>query len=81
MKIVNIRTLITLGDVSDIVTDLQDFKLRRRGRIKGRKYPRNRLNEMLRLNMGQANLHVAKGEFKQAADICMEIIREGNAYK
>ena len=29
--------------------------------------------------MGQANLLVAKGDFKQAADICMEIVTEGNA--
>jgi len=38
----------------------------------------NKLPELLRLQMGQANLLVAKRDFKQAADICMEIVREGN---
>lgn len=53
--------------------DFQDFQLRKRA-----PFSRNRLPELLKMQMGQANLLVAKGDFKQAADICMEIVREGN---
>ena len=53
--------------------DFQDFQLRKRT-----PFSRNRLPELLKMQMGQANLLVAKGDFKQAADICMEIVREGN---
>ena len=54
--------------------DFQVFQLRKRI-----PFSRNRLPELLRMQMGQANLLVAKGDFKQAADICMEIVTEGNA--
>ena len=57
--------------------DFQDFQLRKRGVKKGATLIRRKLPELLRLQMGQANLLVAKGDFKQAADICMEIVREG----
>lgn len=57
--------------------DFQNFQLRKRGNRKGGKLKRNKLPELSRLQMGQANLLVAKRDFKQAADICMEIIKEG----
>lgn len=56
--------------------DFQNFQFRKRQR-KGQSIVRNKLPELLRLQMGQANLLVAKGDFKKAADICMEIVREG----
>ena len=67
----------SLGEnVPDIMKDFQDFQLRKRD---SKRTPANlnKLPELLRLQMGQANLLVAKQDFKQAADICMEIVREG----
>lgn len=66
-----------LGEnVPDIMKDFQNFQLRKRD---SKRTPANlnKLPELLRLQMGQANLLVAKQDFKQAADICMEIVREG----
>ena len=68
-----------LGEnVPDIMKDFQDFQLRKRD---SKRTPANlnKLPELLRLQMGQANLLVAKQDFKQAADICMEIVREGRS--
>ncbi|XP_066910482.1 general transcription factor 3C polypeptide 3-like [Clytia hemisphaerica] len=65
----------TGDNVPDIMKDFQDFQLRKRD---SKRTPPNhhKLPELLRLQMGQANLLVAKQDFKQAADICMEIVRE-----
>ena len=37
----------------------------------------HKLPEDLRKQMGVANLHVAKGQFDEAVNVCMEIVRQG----
>ena len=59
----------------DIFQDLHNFQFRKRA------YGvRQKMSEMARLQLGQANLLVAKGDFKQAADICMEVVKEGSFF-
>ncbi|XP_065657266.1 general transcription factor 3C polypeptide 3 isoform X2 [Hydra vulgaris] len=55
----------------DIFQDLHNFQFRKRTYA-----VRQKLSEMARLQLGQANMLVAKGDFKQAAEICMDVVKE-----